>query len=38
MVTTSEHMKNIKFKTQSPKFMCSPMYNDPRLNKVLSLK
>ena len=34
MVTISEHMKNIKFKTQSLKFMCGPMYNDLRPNKV----
>ena len=28
MLTTSEHMKNIKFKMQSLKFMCGPMYNE----------
>ena len=34
MVTTIEHMKKIKFKTQSSKFMCGPMYNESRPNKV----
>ena len=34
MVTTSEHMKE-KFKTQSPKLMCGPMYNDSRPNKEI---
>ena len=34
MVSTSEHMKNIKYKTQSLKFMCGPMYKESRPNKV----
>ena len=34
MVITSEHMKNIKFKTQSLKFMCGPMYGDSQPDKV----
>ena len=34
MVITSEQMKTIKYKTQSPQFMCGPMYKDSLLENV----